>query len=231
MREVIRTRWRSALLDGVAVLMGILIAFGIDPWRDMRSERARERAYLEALRSELSHARAAIQENKATLEQEFQRSGVTATVLSAPSSASISSDSIRAVIHFGPTRLFTPPRAALDDLIHSGGLVLIRSDSARRALASYEQALARDFHEQERLTDIWMSHLGPYRYQHGSMQKLADSFGVATVSPEINRAAYVGNRHYINLILARMIRIRDVTTAHDSLTTHINRLLPLLKDD
>lgn len=232
MPEAIRTRWRSALLEGVGVLIGILIAFGIDAWWDARGERQRERTYLKSLRAELAHARRAIQDNKAALLQEIRISTTRATLLSAPSAASFSSDSVYNLTRgvSSPIPIFTPPRAVLDDMIYSGGIVLIRSDSLRRALASYEQALARDLREQEKLDNIFLMHIAPYRYRYGSMQGVADFHGMGDLAIQIDPTAFARNRMFVNLVLARTVRLRDVTEAHDSVIVWIDRIAPLLND-
>jgi len=226
MREVIQNRWRSALIEGAAVLAGILIAFAIDAWWDARSDRVREQAYLAALSGELTQASEALQRNKALLERQRDRSVAATTILSSATANALPTDSVRALTGVGPWVLFTPPRTALDDLIHSGGLVLIRSDSVRRALAGYEQAITRDMSEQERLVEIWTVHLAPYRYRYGTLQSM-------DVAPEsrygIDREAFVRNRYYANLVMARTTRMRSVSASHDTVISHINRLRSLLK--
>ena len=49
--------WRHPLLEGLAVLVAILIAFGLEAWWQERSERVAERVNLEALSGELEDAR------------------------------------------------------------------------------------------------------------------------------------------------------------------------------
>lgn len=223
-------RWKGGLREFVLIVSGVLVALAGQAWWEGDQKKDQERAYLEALRNELVHSRAAIQENKERLEEEIESSRTTAAILSSRSSTSLSADSIQHVTRVFPIRVFIPPRAALDDVLRSGGLTLIRSDSLRRALASYEQTLAWDLREQEKLADIFLTHLAPYRYQYGTLQATADSFRVGDLGLEINRTAFARNRTYLNLMLARMIRIRDVTTAHDSLVAHIDRILPMLKE-
>ena len=46
-------KWRSAVLDGFAVLVRILLAFAIDAWWDLRNQEEEAQAYLEALETEL----------------------------------------------------------------------------------------------------------------------------------------------------------------------------------
>ena len=58
-------KWRSAVLDGFAVLIAILLAFGIDAWWDLRNEDEEARSYLQALKTELI-------DNRATIDQDIQ---------------------------------------------------------------------------------------------------------------------------------------------------------------
>ena len=60
MNKLSQLDWRSALLDGIAVLLGILLAFSIDAWWGLRGQREEARSYLAAIETELVSNREAL---------------------------------------------------------------------------------------------------------------------------------------------------------------------------
>ena len=67
MTNVSDLRWRSALLEGFAVLVGIILAFSIDAWWDLRNQQIEGAAYLHATRTELEAKRQLIVEELETI--------------------------------------------------------------------------------------------------------------------------------------------------------------------
>lgn len=136
---------------------------------------------------------------------------------------SASANSINHMIsRLGPYRDFVPRRAALDDLLSSGGLQLIRSDSLRRTLAAYEQALSLDRAAQDGATTLWRTQLSPYDVAHASLHSMLPyfdydagelaKFGELPFDPDPE--AFYGNRTYANLLMSRFYRDESVDDAH-----------------
>jgi hypothetical protein len=125
----------------------------------------------------------------------------------------------------------------LHRLLSSGGIALVQSDTLRRALAAYEQLLARDLSQQETMTEIWLDYLAPYRYDHSVMnfRSVADSVRLAadqltpvTLFLDVDRASYVGNAVYSNLLVARLLRVRDARGSLAAVRNQVDRVLELL---
>ncbi len=53
MQSTHRRRWRGLVLEGIAVLIGVLLAFTVDSLAEARAERQVEQAYLVALADEV----------------------------------------------------------------------------------------------------------------------------------------------------------------------------------
>ena len=225
--------WRHPLLEGLAVLVGILIAFGIDAWWQERSERVTEQAYLEALNSELQDARAFFTAHSGELSADVALAWKVLEALNSADHAGLSDDSLNALaLELGPLSIRSPPRAALDDLISSGGTALVRNAAVRRAIASYERSLSSDERTQESMVELWLTHLAPYRYDHATIN-YDDIPGVPVrdVSAEVDRTAYIGNRTYANLLMARILRVVDVQESHRESLEELDRVLALLDQE
>lgn len=123
------------------------------------------------------------------------------------------------------------------DLIGSGGLQLIRSDSLRRALADYEQSLALDRSTQNELITFWRTQMSPYLIAHAN-------WPITTrVNPRVDLdikpgrvdfpfladvEAFYGNRTYANLLMIRMLTEGRVRRRQQEIIQNIDALLRLL---
>jgi hypothetical protein len=119
----------------------------------------------------------------------------------------------------GPVSITVPRRAALDDLPNSGGLQLIRSDTLRRSLAAYDEALSRFNAGQQALLDLWTSQLSPYDVAHANLTVMTGdssvSGGLARSRFKPDVSAFYDNRTYANLLFSRLtheIRVNATTT-------------------
>jgi hypothetical protein len=230
--------WRHPVLEGLAVLAGILVAFGIDALWEERRDRVQERVYLSALRDEFEDARIGLARRDQQLAEDMKSTVDVLSVLATRASDGISDDSVNVLaVRQGPLTVYTPPRAALNDLTNSGGIGLVQSATLRRALATYEQLLAQDLSEQEAMVQIWLDYLAPYRVEHATMniRSVADSLNLA-VDPmtsrlfldDVDRASYVRNPAYSNLLVARLLRVRNARGSLAAVLNQIDRILGLL---
>jgi len=239
--------WLRVFVEGVVIVGSILLAFGIEAWWDGRQEREEEQAILTALRSELADARQGFEDQLELLDEDMRLAATTLEALSNAQVGELPTDSVRELATtLGPSFAFQPPRAALNDLLNGGGIVLIQSDTLRRAIAAYEQILALDADDQELLVDLWLNHMAPYRYEHGVMpdpELAPQREGVAEAINDItdllvearrfdaDEAAFVGSRAYSNLLWARVFRVGDVRSRHLAVIGRIDALLVLLSRD
>ncbi len=224
---------RGAVAEGLAVLIGILLAFAIDAAWEERGQRATERELLTAVQNELVDARSGFAENKARLEQVSRRGTEVLRALGTPTPGSISDDSVIVLSRgVSPPPMYYPPRAALDDLTGSGGIALVQSDSVRRAIAAYGRTLSHDLQRQELLLELWRVELAPYLYNHSTVAPgdgvLVGADDLPPRPSSVDRSAYLGNRTYLNLVSAQSLRIRDVGNTHDRAIDAIDRVLELL---
>lgn len=223
--------WRHPVLEGLAVLVGILVAFGIDALWQARSERLSERAYLEAVRNELVDARQHFVDRDRNLAQDMERAEEILGILGSAGAVDLTDDSVSTLaLQVGPQSVQAPPRAALDDLTSSGGIALVDNSSVRRAVASYQSALNNDIATQELMVELWLSQFAPYRTAHATIDySSVPGFPAVQRASDVDRDAYVQNRTYGNLVMARMLRVMGVRTSHAAAIEELDRLLQLLE--
>ena len=161
-------KWRSAVLDGFAVLVAILLAFAIDAWWDLRIQDEEARAYLEALETELIENRKIIDRDLETLRNWVAESRTFLEDVVSPKAEPSYEQVGRMVWETGPEQTTPLLRAAVDDLKSSGGLQAIRSAELRRAIAEYVRELDRDASELDDLRNNFREYVLQYHIQYGS---------------------------------------------------------------
>lgn len=229
-----RTTWVKALIEGGAVLAGILIAFGIDAGWDIRSERERERSYLVAVREELEGNRMLFQQDIIQLETWIKASYEHLTNIAASRVAAADRNEILEMAWLtGPDRTSPPARAALDDLVSSGGFQILRSSELRRNLADYQRALERDREQHQVIREYFYRDVQPYHISHGSFVDfpMGERFGldVADADFEVDPARFVSNRTYANLLVVRILEFRNLQGTHRDVLARIETVLTILE--
>ena len=221
--------WRHPVLEGLAVLVGILIAFGLEAAWQERSARLEERDNLVALRSELEDARRHFVSRDEALAADMAQTDRVREELNSFAIQTVPDDSINALaVALGPMAVRVPPRAALDDLLSSGGIRRVRSAELRRAVAGYVQALEADVRVQGTAAELWLGHLTPYRYAHSTLVPGLSAQTRPDIPISVDRDAYVGSRTYTNLLGARILRARDVRSSHRAVLVKLEEVVGVL---
>jgi hypothetical protein len=213
--------WRSALLDGFAVLVGILLAFSIDAWWDLRNQREEADSYLAAVETELISNREALTEELEMIRSWVLESEGFLNNVVAPN-ASPTYEQVREMVwKTGPNRTTPIARAAIDDLMSSGGFQVIESPQVRRALADYVRALDNDASELEDVRDFFFT-----EFDWERTLEVSES----PVTFKMNIAAFAGNRVYANLLISRILEFGNLRNSHRVLLDRIDDVLELIED-
>ena len=204
-------RWRSATIQGLGVLVGILLAFGIDAAWSERGEREREFLYLAALEAELEVNAANFEDFADFLREEYETNRRGLLDVASAEAGVTDAEINRVVYEVGPVRPRVPERAALVDLMTSGGIAYIRDPAVRRLIAEYAQALDLYDESMVSLDDLWDGSLYDYYERHASLVDMLVGSGEApyvdAMSFSPDRQAFVGNRQFANLLVARGLRL------------------------
>jgi hypothetical protein len=226
-------RWRSALLEGFAVLLGILAAFSIDAWWDLRSEQQDRRSYLVAITTELEANRELVLEDIRSLDAWIEQGkGFLDEVVAV--GANPSYDEVRNMVwETGPNQTTPLLRAAVDDLVSSGGISLIESAELRRSIARYVRALDRDADEQEDVRLNFQQFVLPYHIDHVSFADYdwEQAIGVeeSDTSFDLDFDAFVENRDYANRLVSRILGYSNLRETHGNVLVAIEETLQLLE--
>ncbi len=223
-------RWRSALLQGLAVLVGILLAFGVDAAWDSRQDRLIAQAYLASLAAELEANRLTLESSLEDLDITLENTERYLVDVVADPSGPVSQDSIRGMLSvMGPLRVTPLQRSAFEDLT-SGGLQTIDDAAIRRLVLGYGEALERDRLRQQFAQDWFARRAQPYDEMEADLVGMGSLFngGWATrtdLSFDVDPASFVSNRRYGNLLAARAFWVREVQNARLDLVTKMDELL------
>lgn len=126
--------WRRLTVEGAAIVVSILLAFGIDAWWDERNDLHRERAYLEILRDDV--VRTIDDNNRVISEQSKEQT----RILNIAENIQAGDNLPANVRNTFPT--VTLPAESMDtyrDLVASGGTTLITSAEVRSTMANLLQ--------------------------------------------------------------------------------------------
>lgn len=136
------------LVQGVAVVLSILLAFAIDAWWDAHKERQRQQELLLELREEFESNRPGLESRVTLARRMLEGTGRFLELLDTPSPAQVVAvphAEVFAVLG-GPT--YEPVMNALDAAIASGEIANVADDRLRAELATWRRLL-KDANEDE----------------------------------------------------------------------------------
>lgn len=214
------------------MLLGILLAFSIDAWWDLRTQNEEARAYVAAIRTELQANQEALGEELATISAWVSESEWYLNNVVSPD-ASPKYDQVREMVwKTGPDRTVPLARAAIDDLISSGGFQVIDSPRLRRSIADYIRALDEDADELQDVRDSFNQFIYPYHIQEGSFAEYDwEAYSELPESPvafELNVQAFANNRVYANLLISRILEYSNLRDSHRNVLEKIEAVLALI---
>lgn len=157
-------QWGRVLLELALIVVGILIALGVDSWIDDRRDARTERQYLEQLTHDLDRDLVVLEEAQRFEQAQVENAAVAYRALRqgvAPEQREAVAAALGALTSRRTLRL---GRATYTDLLSTGNLRLIRNAGLRdRIVRLYEgnerAQLIRDRNNQEFVDRMYMTHL------------------------------------------------------------------------
>lgn len=122
--------WRRAVVEGVVIVASILLAFALDAWWDARGEAEAERGYISRIEADLAETRAGILQNAEHYGLLIRHADAVAPVLAG--TEPLPHDLMGFLSSVLQASRVTAPvvaRSAYDDLVSTGNLRLIGSDT------------------------------------------------------------------------------------------------------
>lgn len=153
--------WARLVAEGVVIICSILAAFAIDAWWEERLEREDEQRYLTSLHQEFRQSLEIVVRRDAVRKEALASSK--ALIDQVQGAARATDESL--LYDFSQLSMpldIIPPRAVLDDLVSSGGTLLIRSDELRIALAQYNASLKMSDQASENAWAVWEERIQPF---------------------------------------------------------------------
>ena len=166
LRKIKKSRkkgWYHYLLDTLVVIVGILSAFALNNWKEARNEKAEEQRILKIIEAEFIYNQEELDRNitKASKLNERADSISKLFYLSKSELDTINTDLlIRGLTAYSS---FDPSNGAVNDLIGSGRLGIIRNDSLRLRLSKWSGEVQDVKEDEMRLMDFGNTYLIPKR--------------------------------------------------------------------
>lgn len=199
----------SLFLEGFVILVSILAAFGLHAWWGQIQDREAEADHLQLLRSDFLETRRRLQ---ATEDHERRVIEVARGLLKPegepPDGAVL--DALLYDLWSLPT--FEPVDGALQELLSSGGLRLIRDETLRRALAAWPSEVEGYRRREGWAQDVWNLFDAPYVMREQSLiqifrGRLGDDL---PNSHPRDHAQQLDDPYFQNLVAHRWVAALDV---------------------
>ena len=224
--QFIRSRKAARLLGEIAVVvLGILIAFGLEAAWERSGERASEQAHLRALASDFEQN---VERLRRHIEQEERISSRSKALLElSRNPADAPTDSVFKLLGgvFNSGR-YEPVTGAYEALVNSAGLTAIHDDSLRAALAGFNAQLTGRYHE--RFSDeLYFSFVrefaGELRFFTDALSDTRDSAAYVSLLANPKFREYLALRHLSERDVAR--RYRDLLHQAEAIRERIGTAL------
>jgi hypothetical protein len=223
-------RGRRILIEMVAVVASILIAFSLDAWWTRRAEARTETAHLRALRSDFEQNVARLRVHIEREERIADASRRLLLVAISPTTPS-PEDSLGSLLGqvFNSGR-FDPVMGAYEAVVNSAGLDQVRDDSLRLALAEFASALQGRYEERfsdELYFDFTRSFMGRLGFTAAVVSDSLVAADGAAVSP--SQGALLGDPRFREHLALRYMAESGVAGAYRGLLEKAERILDLTR--
>lgn len=208
------TNWRSALLDGLAVFVGILVAFGLQATWDVSRDREGAAELLDGVTAELTLNRDVLQhrvDSLAAIQDSINM--IWPPIINSSPGEFEFEDLVVGVWLAQPATSQPFMRAAFDEFMSGGNATLLESDELRNALFLYDQRLAMVESFEDRWKRFYDTQMLGYALQYWDLPTVlaGTPLGLTGLRGQATMTAFVGNQHFTNLLqmhVAWMVQTR-----------------------
>jgi hypothetical protein len=222
--------WLRIFAEGVAIVVSILLAFGIQAWWEERQEREEERRILQALSEDFSETREDLLSNTAGTVESSEQAKELLRIMSEGSANEQAEEVIALLANSFTTWTYEPRLSTYEEIIGSGDLGLVRSDTLRVQMALAVAFVETLLRHRETGASRWYAIEEPYLIGIGAREHLAryrdpglPAFGgaidvEAILTPEL-----------ANILYGRMDLVGDLVYMTDNATRSIDQVLALIE--
>lgn len=199
-------------LEIPVIVFSIYIAFVVDEWSKERAEVAQEINYLNQLFEE---TKINAQELKADQDDRRKQVMLLDKLLETAIRPVDPDTLVMAIDQLLNVRVYSPTDVVYQDLVSSGNLRLITSDSLRHEMLQYRQKLARAPVAEQSDIDLIENRIEPYLVSKQVLSLLETHYDTKSIEISVqqkNRIIRVllNDRTFIDLVYLRRYRIRQV---------------------
>lgn len=226
-----KVNWPQAFGEVILLLLGAAIALGIDGWNDRRLDRIAERESLASLESDFEETRDAF---ALTRERTVEIRDLNLRLLGflGRSDVAIPVDSIlEAGLRPFFVYRFYPVMGTYHDLVNSGQISLIQSDSLRMVLAEFEVSAKRMDQTVDEGYNQWNQLIAPFLLGKGGIRELVGAQYRGLELPDAEMAANLGfltAGGFSDLLTINLMAKQDVILGADGMLERIDRILRLI---
>ena len=224
--------WTRIFAEGGAILVSILLAFWIDAWWDDRSDAIQERSLLNALLQDFQAAQKEFERVSAGHHKVFgsmEQILYWAEAGSVPEEDRAIVDVFLSNVFYRPT--FDPPMGAVDTILSSGRLDLLRNATLITELTRW-RSLVEDLKERENAAaDHFFQTVYPYLSSNLNIQDLDKDIpypgGVPWPQQPADAYLLVPNREFHNVIYVHWVLYWNVKTRLPKIEDTLERISEL----
>lgn len=221
----------------ILIVIGILIALGINNWNQTRQDSRKEQFYLDGLKTEFeaSHTKLTtlIEVNRMNFENSKQ-----IAVFITDENSTISETELSKLLYnaFSFEIAYNPNNSLLNELINSGKLESISSAELRKHLTSWASIIQSTHNQEMTLRKQRERTLDIFREGKGSIKTILDDSGITEETGLSKRKVYKSNLEIIrstefenNLLMFILTGISTETEHYQPLLEEIDTILELIK--
>ncbi|NVK83426.1 MAG: hypothetical protein HWE21_03840 [Cytophagia bacterium] len=223
----------KVIIELLVIVIGIYLAFALEEYGEKKADKELELKYLNQLLAEAKSNQVELNADQNARREQRELFGY----LLENSNRQVGADTLReATRQLLVNRLFSPTDAVYQDLVSSGNLKLIQSDSIRKTIIHYKQRLARapvTEAVEERLIE---NKIEPYLLDKqvlSLLEPLNEIDAINISEQQVDRIIRVllSEREFIDLVYLRYSRLDDVIYFETPLQWSLRDLIKLLEKE
>ncbi len=161
---------KYAIGEIVLVVIGILIALSINNWNEYRKETNFEQKILRELKSDFVYNESELNSNIIKSSKLASNGDSLLNLFKLPKDEVNPIDFFKYTRSLGGYSTFSPSNGALNALISSGNLYIIKNDSLRMYLSRWSGMLEDAREDEIRLIEFGDTHMDPFRLEYSNLR-------------------------------------------------------------
>ncbi len=229
--------WRRITVESVAIILSILLAFGIDASWDAFKERKQEKAFLASLLNDFKEARTRI-DASTDRHMEFIRSGQQLLEFYDGRVPAIDPKTLEGMLQtvFTDWTSLYLSSGSRDALFSSGDIDIISNEELRAMLAAWPSVVADAAEDDALIANDVMNNLAPYlhsKIRTRNVIRLSNSDAEELISPieSVNYDVLWKDRMFENLITFRIVNETFAVDENDRLIEAADEIIQVIESE